>query len=71
MDARNFKQGDRVKLVSMSDPYRKAPPIGIEGTVTGVCPPPMNVVNVEWDNGFSLNAALDEDVIVKVGEQHD
>ena len=66
MDARCFKTGDRVKLVSMNDAYREAP-IGALGTVLSSCPAPINVVNVVWDDGFSLNPCLDVDVIVKVG----
>lgn len=60
-----FKPGDRVRLVSMNDPYREAP-IGIEGTVVSSAPRPINVVNVDWDNGFGLNPCLDEDVIEKI-----
>lgn len=65
MNASNFKVGDRVRLVRMDDPYRKAP-IGAIGTVTGVCPSPINVVNVDCDCGFSLNPCLDVDRIIKV-----
>ena len=66
MDASTFKKGDRVQLVRMNDPYRKAP-IGAVGTVTGVCPKPINVVSVEWDCGFGLNPCLDEDAIERIG----
>lgn len=66
MNAKDFKKGDRVRLVSMDDPHRKAP-VGALGTVLGICPPPVNVVNVAWDDGFGLNPCLDVDVIAKVG----
>lgn len=69
MNATDFKPGDRVKLVKMDDPYRKDVPIGMLGTVVDTCPPPLNVVDVRWDNGFSLNPCLDLDVIVKVSEK--
>ena len=65
MDARMFKKGDRVRLDAMDDPFAKAP-IGALGTVTGTCPPPINVVNVEWDCGFGLNPCLDVDRISRV-----
>jgi len=65
MDATVFRRGDRVRLVRMDDPYREDIPIGAIGTVMGVCPKPINVLNVEWDNGFSLNPCLDVDVVEK------
>ena len=66
MNAEMFSPGDRVKLISMNDPYRDDVPIGIEGTVLSVAPPPINVVTVDWDDGFSLNPCLDEDVIARI-----
>lgn len=69
MDARMFEAGDRVVLVKMDDEYRDCSGfIGTEGTVLGSCPPPINVLNVEWDDGFSLNPCLDVDVVRKVGD---
>jgi hypothetical protein len=65
-DARNFKPGDRVRLVDMSDPYRDDIPIGTIGTVRSITPPPINVLNVEWDCGFSLNPCLDEDRVERI-----
>lgn len=64
--ATDFKPGDRVRLISMNDPHRKTP-VGIEGTVISAVGEPINVVNVDWDDGFGLNPCLDEDVIIKVG----
>lgn len=72
MDARDFRIGDRVELVSMNDPWRDGDAeVGIKGTVTGVNPPPINTLNVEWDNGFGLNPCLDEDVVRKVGNDEE
>lgn len=66
MDASKYKVGDRIRLVCMDDPF-----IGSQkdhvGTVTGVCPRPINVLNVKWDNGFNLNPCLDVDVVEKIG----
>lgn len=66
MDARDFERGDRIRLVSMDDPYREAP-IEMLGTVLGVCPPPINVLDVDWDGDFNLNPCLDVDIVKKVG----
>lgn len=66
MDASGYRVGDRVRLVSMDDPYRQAD-VGILGTVTGVAPKPINVLDVDWDDGFGLNPCLDVDVVQKVG----
>lgn len=66
-DASMFRIGDRVRLVSMNDPYRPDAPIGAEGTVLGVAPPPVNVLNVEWDCGFPLNPCLDVDAVERIG----
>ena len=67
MNATSFKPGDRIKLVSMNDPYRDAP-IGAKGTVLSVCPPPINTLDVDWDNGFGLNPCLDEDIVAKIND---
>jgi len=64
-DATAFSVGSRVRLVRMDDPWAKAPE-GTVGTVVGVAPKPVNVLNVRWDNGFHLNPCLDEDVVVLV-----
>ena len=68
MDARRFKEGDRIRLISMrDDPCPVAE--GTLGTVTGVCPPPINVVYVEWDDGRTLNVCPDVDEVVVVGRE--
>lgn len=64
-NAKYFERGDRVELVSMEDPYADAP-TGIHGTVLSVAPPPINILNVAWDNGFGLNPCLDVDIVRKV-----
>lgn len=66
-NAAYFKVGDRVELVFMDDPYVDAPS-GVHGTVLGVAPPPINVLDVAWDNGFSLNPCLDVDVVRMVSK---
>ena len=66
MDARQFKPGDRVRLTHMEDPYRKDVPIGITGTVTGIAPPPINVLDGDWDGNFHLNPCLDVDRVTKL-----
>ena len=65
LKATDFKPGDRVRLVSMNDPYRITP-VGIEGAVISAVGNLINVVNVDWDDGFGLSPCLDEDVIAKV-----
>lgn len=67
MDATMFERGDRVRLVKMDDEYCRDVPIGMEGTVLGACPPPINVLNVDWDGDFWLNPCLDVDVVERVG----
>ena len=66
MDASSYNAGDRIRLVCMDDPYREDIPIGIVGTVMGVCPKPINVLNVKWDGDFSLNPCLDVDIVERV-----
>ena len=68
MDARNYREGDRVRLVCMDDEY-SGHHEGHVGTVVGICPPPINVLNVRWDDGFGLNPCLDVDVVQRIEEQ--
>lgn len=65
MDATEFKIGDKVKLVAMDEPSAEAH-IGAIGTVTGIAPKPINVLNVDWNDGFGLNPCLDADMVTKV-----
>lgn len=67
MDATMFEIGDRVRLVKMDDPYRPDIPIGMEGTVIGVAPKPINSLTVDWDGNFRLNPCLDSDIVEKSG----
>ena len=46
-----YPVGTRVELVEMDD--AQAPPIGTQGTVTGV--DDTGSLLVDWDNGSSLN----------------
>ena len=61
-DAReHFGVGDYVEMVSMDDPY----PIeaGDRGYVTNVSGPPVNVVEVKWESGRSLNFCPEVDTV--------
>lgn len=48
---RQYPTGSRVELVQMDD--AQAPPVGTQGTVTGV--DDTGSLLVDWDNGSSLN----------------
>ena len=54
--------GTRVELMKMDDV--QAPPIGTEGTVTGV--DDIGSVMVAWDNGSSLHVVYGEDFCRKI-----
>ena len=57
-----FPIGTGVVLVKMDDKY--APPLGTEGTVTGV--DDVGTIMVSWDNGSSLGVVLGADVCRKI-----
>ena len=57
-----FPPGTRVELVRMDD--EQAPPIGTQGTVTGV--DDTGSLMVDWDNGSSLNVLWGVDAARKV-----
>lgn len=59
---REYPAGTRVELVRMEDV--QAPPIGTEGTVTGV--DDMASVMVAWDNGSHLHIIYGEDEVRKI-----
>lgn len=59
---KEYPVGCRVRLVKMDDPY--APPIGTEGTVTGVDDTASVMVN--WSNGSHLSVIYGEDVIARI-----
>ena len=50
-------KGKRVKLIYMDD--FQAPPVGTEGTITGV--DSMGTIHVAWDNGSCLGLIPGED----------
>lgn len=55
---KQYPQGTRVELVSMSDPYTTLQP-GDKGTVSLV--DSMGTIFVDWDNGSGLGVAYGED----------
>ncbi len=57
-----FPPGTRVELVRMDD--EQAPPIGTQGTVTGV--DDTGSLLVDWDNGSGLNVLWGVDAARKV-----
>lgn len=59
---RQYPTGSRVELVQMDD--AQAPPVGTQGTVTGV--DDTGSLLVDWDNGSSLNVIFDVDRWKKV-----
>lgn len=54
-----MKRGQRIKLVSTSDPYTRLQP-GDTGTVTRVSTV-TGTVHVKWDSGSTLGLIEDED----------
>nr|DAE04890.1 MAG TPA: protein of unknown function (DUF4314) [Siphoviridae sp. ctPxx43]DAE10267.1 MAG TPA: protein of unknown function (DUF4314) [Siphoviridae sp. ct0yh16] len=57
-----YPVGTRVELVEMDD--AQAPPIGTQGTVTGV--DDTGSLLVDWDNGSSLNVIYGVDRVKKL-----
>lgn len=57
-----YPKGSRVVLVKMDD--IQAPPIGTQGTVTGV--DDIGTIMVDWDNGSKLGVVLGEDICRKI-----
>ena len=62
------KVGDRVELVSTSDPYTRLQP-GARGTVVLV--DDVGTVHVKWDEGSSLGLVPGEDSWRILPEAHD
>lgn len=54
-----YREGLRIRLLKMDD--SQAPPIGTQGTVSGV--DDIGSVMVEWDTGSRLKVLLDQDEI--------
>lgn len=61
---KQYPNGTRVELLKMDD--AQAPPLGTEGTVTGVDDTGSILVN--WDNGSGLNVIYGEDLVKKVSK---
>lgn len=61
---KQYPNGTRVELLKMDD--AQAPPLGTEGTVTGVDDTGSILVN--WDTGSSLNVIYGEDLVKKVSK---
>ena len=61
----NYTPGTRVVLVQMDD--AQAPPVGTQGTVTGV--DDTGSLLIDWDNGSSLNVIWDVDAVRKVARE--
>lgn len=59
---KKYSAGTRVELLKMDD--CQAPPIGTQGSVTGV--DDMASVMVEWDNGSHLHVIFGEDEIRRI-----
>ena len=62
-----YSPGTRIVLVRMDD--QQAPPIGTQGTVTGV--DDTGSLLVEWDNGSGLNVIWEIDEVRKVANIDD
>ncbi len=60
---KKYKEGKRVKLIRMNDPYIKIPE-GTLGTVTGV--DDVGTIFVNWDTGHTLGIVYKEDECVLV-----
>lgn len=62
---REYPAGTRVRLIRMDDP--QAPPLGTEGTVTGV--DDMGSLLVDWDNGSHLNVIHGVDEVQELNKE--
>ena len=58
----NYPKGTKEKKKKMDDV--QAPPIGTQGTVTGV--DDIGTIMVDWDNGSKLGVVLGEDICRKI-----
>lgn len=64
---KRYPAGCRVELARMDDP--QAPPIGTQGTVTGV--DDIGSIMVTWDNGNGLSVAYGVDYAVAMTGESD
>jgi len=62
---KHYPAGCRIVLDRMDDP--QAPPIGTQGTVTGV--DDIGSIMVAWDSGGSLSVAYGEDICHRVASE--
>lgn len=62
---REYPSGTRARLIRMDD--SQAPPLGTEGTVTGV--DDMGSLLVDWDNGSHLNVIHGVDEVQKLNKK--
>ena len=59
---KHYTKGKKIRLISMDDV--QAPPLGTQGTVTGV--DDIGTIMVDWDNGSKLGVVLGEDICKKI-----
>lgn len=64
---REYPVGTLVELVKMDD--AQAPPVGTIGEVTGV--DDTGSLLMAWRNGSGLNVIFGEDIVRKVGKDHE
>jgi len=64
---REYPVGTLVELVKMNDV--QAPPVGTIGEVTGV--DDTGSLLMAWRNGSGLNVIYGEDIVRKVGKEHE
>lgn len=62
---KEYPAGTRIELLEMDD--FQAPPIGMQGTVTGV--DDTGSLLVSWDNGSGLNVIYGVDRVKKIQEE--
>lgn len=62
---KQYPKGARVELVEMNDV--QAPPVGTQGTVTGV--DDIGTIHVQWDNGSHLGVVFGKDTCKLLGEK--
>lgn len=63
---KHYKEGDRVKLMFMDDPYTRLSH-GDKGTITDV--DDIGQIHVNWDCGSSLALNYDEDEFITISKE--
>lgn len=63
---KHFKKGERVKLISMNDPYTNLS-YGDKGTITDI--DDIGQIHVNWDRGSSLALVYSEDDFITINEE--